>query len=680
MTASLSTNPLLAPWTSAYGLPPFATTRAEHYEPAVRHAMARHLAELDAIAADPAPADFANTALAFDHAGAQLHHIAMVFLNLVAAESSPGLQEAERTVAPLLAGHEAAVYLHIGVFARIDSLFQRRGELALDPEQLRLLERIHLDFCLAGAQLPQAARQRAAEIASELATLTTQFTQNVLADESSFELELGAADLEGLPASVVSAAREAASQRGKAGHLITLSRSLMTPFLVSSPRRELREKAWKAWVRRGQLNPERNNLAVAQQILVLRRELALLHGQACYADFALRDTMAQSQSAVSALLQRVWVPAVARAQQEREALRQQAATNGEPTDLQPWDWRYLAEQVRQAQFEVDDAAVKPYFSLERMLEAAFDCAHRLFGLEFVEQPGVALYHPDARLFEVRRGPELVGVFISDNYARPSKRGGAWMNEYRYQSRSGGTVLPIVANHNNFAKPAPGQPSLLSLDDVRTLFHEFGHGLHGLLSNVTYERLAGTRVLRDFVELPSQLFEHWALEPEVLTKHARHTATGEPIPQALVEKLLAARRFNQGLETVEYTSAALLDMALHSHADASTLDIEAFEKAELTRLGMPAEIVPRHRPAHFLHLFSGPEYAAGYYVYMWAEVLDADGFEAFVEAGNVFDAQVAERLWRFVYSAGNRREPGDAYRQFRGRDPAIEPMLRKRGLL
>lgn len=678
-TTANSANPLLAPWTGPYGLPPFAAIRAEHYEPAVRHAMAAHLAELDAIANDPAPAGFA-IALAFDHAGAQLHSIAMLFINMVAAESSPALQEAERTVAPLLAGHEAAVYLHVGVFARLDDVYRRRQELGLDAEQLRLVERIHLDFCLAGAQLPAAARQRAAEIAGELATLTTQFTQNVLADESSFELELAEKDLEGLPESVVSGARQAAAQRGHAGHLITLSRSLVTPFLACSPRRDLRERAWKAWVRRGQLSPARDNLAVAQRILTLRQELAELHGQATYADFALRDTMAQSQRAVSTLLQRVWVPAVAKALQERELLRQQAASGGEPTDLQPWDWRYLAEKVRHARFDVDDAAVKPYFSLERMVEAAFDCANRLFGLNFVEQHGHTLYHPDARLFEVRRGSELIGLFISDNYARPSKRGGAWMNEYRYQSRAAGAVLPIVANHNNFAKPAPGQPSLLSLDDVRTLFHEFGHGLHGLLSNVTYERLAGTRVLRDFVELPSQLYEHWALEPEVLAKHARHATTGEPIPVALVEKLLAARRFSQGLETVEYTSAALLDMALHSRADAGTFDIEAFEHAELARLGMPAEIAPRHRPAHFLHLFSGPEYAAGYYVYMWAEVLDADGFDAFVEAGDVFDPQVAARLQRFIYGAGNQREPGEAFRQFRGRDPAIEPMLKKRGLL
>lgn len=674
------TNPLLTPWDGPYGLPPFAAIRPEHYEPAVRHAMAAHLAELDTLASQSAPADFANTALAFDRGGALLQRIALLFSNLVAAETSPALQEAERVVAPLLAGHEAAVYQHVGAFARLDDLHRRRLELGLDAEQLRLVERLHLDFCLAGAQLPEASRQRAAQIAQELSTLTTQFTQNVLADESSYELSLLPEDLAGLPDSVVSSTAQAAADRGKAGqHIVTLSRSVVVPFLTSSPRRDLRQKAWQAWVQRGQLSPDRDNLTIAQQILTLRQELAALHGLANYADFALRDTMAQRPSAVSELMQRVWGPAVQKALREAEMLKAQAQALGEPTELEPWDWRYLAEKVRSSQFAVDDSEVKPYFSLERMVEAAFDCANRLFGLTFAEQSQVQLHHPDARLFEVLKGGQLIGLFISDNFARPSKRGGAWMNEYRYQSRAGEVVLPVVGNHNNFAKPAPGQPSLLSLDDVRTLFHEFGHGLHGLLSNATYARLAGTRVLRDFVELPSQLFEHWCLDPQVLGKHARHVQTGEAISPHQVEKLLAARRFYQGVETVEYTSSALLDMALHSRADAGQLDIAAFEQAELQRLGMPHGIAPRHRPAHFLHLFSGPEYAAGYYVYMWAEVLEADGFEAFVEAGDVFDPAVAERLYRNVYSAGNTLEPGEAYRRFRGRDPDIGAMIRKRGL-
>ncbi len=682
MTAPDLTNPLLAPWGEPHGLPPFAATLPAHYEPALHWAMADHVRELDAIAGRAAPADFSNTVLPFDRAGAMLRRIAMLFQNMVAAETSPALQAVERTVAPLLAGHDASVLQHPGVFARLDALMTRRDGLGLDTQQLRTLERIHLDFCLAGARLDAAGRLRALAIAQHLATLQTQFTQNVLADESAFELELTAADLQGLPDSVRAAAAQAALDRGKQGQwIITLSRSLVVPFLTHSTRRDLRQRAWQAWVRRGQLAPERDNAPVIRQILALRHELARLHGQAHFADFALHDTMARRPQAVMDLLQRAWVPALAKFDRERQALQAFVAEQGGDPDVQPWDWRHWSERMRAARHAIDDALVKPYFSLERMMQAMFDCAHRLFGITFRERQGVALYHADARMFEVHSATDgLIGVFISDNFARQSKRGGAWMNEYRYQSSVDGPVVPIVGNHNNFNKPAPGQPCLLSLDDLRTLFHEFGHGLHGLLSNVTYERLAGTRVLRDFVELPSQLFEHWALEPAVLARHAKHFETGEPIAAALVDKVLAARRFNQGFETIEYLSSALLDQALHCHPGAELGDLDAFERTELDRLGMPQQLAPRHRLPHFLHLFSGPEYAAAYYVYIWAEVLDADAYEAFVEAGDPFAPGVAARLLRSVYAAGNSLEPGAAYRAFRGRDPDIAAMLRKRGLV
>ncbi len=678
MTATA--NPLLQPWPAPYGLPPFAQIAPEHYQPAFLAAMAEHLGELDAIASTAAPVDFANTALALDRAGRSLQRIALLFNNMAAAETSPALQAAEQVVAPLLAGHEARVLQHAGVFARLDDLHRHRHDLGLDAEQVRLVERFHLDYCLAGARLAEPERNRAAAIAMELAGLCTNFTQNVLADESENGLWLTQSDLVGLPAGLISAARQAATQRGKPDSwLITLSRSLVVPFLTQSPRRDLREQAWRLWMERGRLRADRDNLKVANQILALRTELAALHGCATYADHALRDTMAAQPAAVTTLFDRVWRPAVGKAQAEREALQAAAAELGEPADLQAWDWRYLAEKVRAARFAIDDAEVKPYFSLERMIEAAFACAQRLFGVTFSEVAGVALYHPDARLFEVRREGDLVGLFISDNFARPTKRGGAWLNEYRYQSVAGGRVLPVVGNHNNFNKPDADQAALLSLDDVRTLFHEFGHGLHGLLSQSTYQRLACTRVLKDFVELPSQLFEHWALEPVVLMEHGRHVHTGEPMPQALLDKVLAARKFGQGLETVEYTLSAYLDMALHTRTDGGTLDIAAVERQLMADLGVPAGIFGRHRPAHFLHLFSGPDYAAGYYVYMWAELLEADAYEAFTEVGDPFDRAVADRLYRHVYSAGNRAAPGDAFRAFRGRDPDPGAMLRKRGL-
>jgi peptidyl-dipeptidase Dcp len=390
--------------------------------------------------------------------------------------------------------------------------------------------------------------------------------------------------------------------------------------------------------------------------------------------------MAGTPAAVQQLLQRVWEPAKARAREEHAALQAQAAALGHPTTIEPWDWRYYAEKVRQARYDVDDALVKPYFPLQRVAVAAFDCAERLFGVRFVARTDLPAYHPDVRVYEVQRDGRTVGVFLHDNFARPSKRSGAWMSAYRWQSRVDGDVIPIVVNNNNFAKAPPGEPTLLSLDDVRTLFHEFGHGLHGLLSDVTYERLSGTRVLRDFVELPSQLFEHWMLEPAVLKKHARHVATGEPIPDALIERVRRARKFNQGFETVGYTACALIDMALHARTDADGVDITEFERTELARIGMPPGTYEYHRLPHFQHLFSSSAYAAGYYVYMWAGVLDADGFEAFEEAGDPFDRPTAARLLAHVYSAGNRVDPRAAYRAFRGRDPEVEPMLRKLGLL
>ena len=484
--------------------------------------------------------------------------------------------------------------------------------------------------------------------------------------------------------------RQAAADRGLAdaagSGVVTLSRSHIVPFLTFSQRRDLREQAYTAWTTRGEHDGPNDNRSVAREILTLRLEQARAHGHASYADYALADTMAGRQSAVADLLTRVWVPAKARVAQERAALQALLVQRGEASvELQAWDWRYYTEKLRQQRFDLDEATVKPYFALDRMVVALFDVAQRLFGLRFIAQPQIAVYHADVQVYEVRSQDDaLVGVFLHDNFARTGKRSGAWMSAYRSQSRNadaaGGSVLPIIVNNNNFAKGAPGEPTLLSFDDARTLFHEFGHGLHGLLSNVNFERLSGTSVLRDFVELPSQLFEHWLSEPEVLRRHARHFRTGEAIPDALVDKLRAASRFNQGYETVRYTASALVDMAVHAQTHVDGLDISAFEAAELKRIGMPAGVGMNHRLAHFQHLFAGSSYAAGYYVYLWAEVLDADGFTAFVEAGDPFDAGVAQRLHEFIYSSGNSLEPGAAFLAFRGRVATVDAMLRERGLV
>jgi len=681
------TNPLLQPWNTPYGLPPFEALSAHHFAPAFERAMNEHLAEIEALASSAAAPDFANSVAALDGCGRLLARLDGLFYNLASSETSPALQAVERELAPRMAAHQSAVYLHTGLFARIADVHARRATLSLTAEQCRLVERLHLDFVRAGALLTPEAKRRYAQLTQRLAELGTRFSQNVLGDESAFRLELnGEAELAGLPGFVRTAAREAARERGlTAEAVITLSRSHIAPFLTFSERRDLREQAWRAWTTRGEQDAARDNRPLVREMLALRNEQARLHGHSCYADYALADSMAGTQAAVNGLLARVWGPARARADAEAEALQAMLLSCGESHALQAWDWRFYAEKVRQTRYALDEASVKPYFPLDRMVEALFDCAGRLFGLRFIEQPQIATYHPDVQVYEVRDAADaLVGVFLHDNFARPTKRSGAWMSSYRKQSRNGvagqDAVLPIVVNNNNFAKGAAGEPTLLSFDDAATLFHEFGHGLHGLLSNVHYETLSGTSVLRDFVELPSQIFEHWLDEPEVLRRHARHCVTGEPIPAALVARLQAARKFNQGYETVRYAASALMDMAVHSLTDVNGLDIAALERSVCERIGLPAAIGMNHRLAHFQHLFSDAGYAAGYYVYLWAEVLDADGYDAFVEAGDPFDSQVAERLRRWIYASGNSIEPGEAFRAFRGRAASIEPMLKQRGLL
>jgi len=688
-------NPLLQPWEAPYGLPPFERIRPEHFEPALRAAMAEHRAELAALTAQPEPPSFDNTLARLDRCGRRLDKVAAVFYNLTASATTPALQAVQRAMAGPLAAHHSAVYMDAALFARVDALHAQRHALGLDGEQLRLLERTHLAFVRAGAQLAPGAQRRYAQVMEDLAALTTRFGQNVLHDESSWHLALsGEADLAGLPDFVRAAARQAAAERGLDGHVITLSRSLVVPFLTFSTRRDLREQAWRAWTSRGEHAGEHDNRELARDILRLRREQAALHGHACYADHALADTMAGSRAAVAGLLDEVWPRALASVERERQALLALAQAEGADPEvaaggvIEPWDWRFWAEKVRQRHYALDDAEIKPYFALEAMVQAAFDCATRLFGLRFQARPDLPVYHPDVMAYEVQDADgRSVGIFLQDNFARPGKRSGAWMSSLRVQTRNllpgdpATAGLPVILNNNNFAKGAPGAPTLLSLDDARTLFHEFGHGLHGLLSAVTFESLSGTQVLRDFVELPSQIYEHWITEPEVLKRHARHWQTGEPIPDALIEKLHRARRFNQGYETVRYAASAIADMAVHSLTDAEPpADLCAYESDLLRARGLPHGVGQNHRLVHFQHLFSGSSYAAGYYVYLWAEVLDADGYDAFREAGNPFDPSVAARLRRFIYGSGNSLEPGAAYRAFRGRDATVTPLLEKRGLL
>lgn len=672
----LDANPLLAPWTTPFGLPPFDRIRPEHFPPAFARAMADHLDEVAAIGADPAPPDFANTVEALERSGRPLARVGNVFFNLVASRGGEALEALDRDLSPVLAQHGSRVALDPAIFARVEALHARRAALPLEPDQARLLERLHLGLVRAGAALDAAGRARMGAISERLAVLHTAFGQNVLHDEKAWALPLAGADLEGLPESVRAGCAEAAAERGLGGHAVTLSRSLIEPFLTFSARRDLRRAAHAAWVARGAHAGAHDNRPLIPEILALRAERARLLGHATFADFRLADSMAGTPAAARALLAEVWEPARRKAAAERDRLLAVARAEGFEGDLAPWDWRYYAEKVRRADYALDEAELKSFLVFERVQEAAFDTARRLFGLDFAPIADAPTYHPDVRAFEVRDAGGHVGVFLSDPFARPDKRSGAWMSSFRDQEALDGPVSPIVVNTNTFAR---AEPALLSFDDAETLFHEFGHALHGLLSRVRYPAQSGTGVRRDFVELPSQIYEHWIALPDTLRRHARHHRTGTPIPDALVARLLASRGFNQGFGTVEYAAAALMDLALHEHPDPASLDVEAFERDFLAGIGMPSEIGVRHRPAHFQHLFAGGGYAAGYYAYLWSEVLDTDGFALFEERGDPFDPDAAARL-RAVLAAGDSRDPMALYVAFRGRPPSTAALLRARELV
>jgi peptidyl-dipeptidase Dcp len=677
-----SVNPLLKAWQTPLETPPFTDILPEHFLPAFEQAFADHSAEIAAIEHDPATPDFANTITALERSGKLLSKVAAVFYDLVSAHSNPALLEIDKEVSTRMARHWNPILMNAVLFGRIAMLHENRASLKLTGEQIRLLERTYTRFRRAGAGLDEAAKKRMADINERLAHLGTTFSHHLLGDEQDWFMELGEADREGLPDSFVAAAMSAASERGMPGKaIVTLSRSSVEPFLKSSRRRDLREKVYKAFIARGDnANPNDNN-AVIVEILQLREESARLLGFATFAAYRLEDSMAKTPQAVRGLLERVWQPARARALADRDALQALVAEEGGNFALAPWDWRYYAEQLRQRRANFDDAAIKPYLALDNMIEAAFDCATRLFGVTFSERKDIPVWHPDVRVWEVKDGAgRHKALFYGDYFARPSKRSGAWMTSLRDQQKLDGAVAPLVINVCNFSKGADGQPSLLSPDDARTLFHEFGHGLHGMLSDVTYPSLSGTSVFTDFVELPSQLYEHWQEQPQVLQQFARHYQSGEPLPEDLLRRFLAARKFNQGFATVEFVSSALVDLEFHSQPASAISDVRAFERQELEKIGMPAEISMRHRPQQFGHIFAGDHYAAGYYSYMWSEVMDADAFGAFEEAGNIFDPATAKRLHDDIYSSGGSRDPEDAYIAFRGREPEPDALLRRRGLL
>jgi peptidyl-dipeptidase Dcp len=671
-------NPLLAPWSGPYGgRPPFDKVKVELFKPALEASMAEALAEVDRIANDPAPPNFENTLAALERAGRTLDRVSNIFGVYSSTMSTPDFQKVEEEMAPRLAAFSDQITQNEKLFKRIAAVYDARESSKLTPEQKRLAWYNYTNFVRAGAKLDATAKKRTSEINQRLASLYTKFSQNLLADETDYVLFLDKeSELAGLPDSLRAAAAAAAEQRGQKGKWAILNtRSSMEPFLTYSDRRDLREKVWRTYFSRGDNGDAKDNNAIITEILKLRAERAKLLGYQTHAHWRLENAMARTPERAMELMEAVWKPAVARV---REEVADMQAIAGAKIKIEAWDYRYYAEKVRKAKYDLDQNEVKPYLQLEKLREGMFWVAGQLFSFQFSPVGDVPVYHPDVRVYKVTDpAGKQVGLWYFDPYARPGKRSGAWMNAYRSQERFDGEVTTIVSNNSNFVKGKPGEPILVSWDDATTLFHEFGHALHGLSSSVSYPSLAGTAVARDYVEFPSQLLEHWLSTPEVLNRFALHYQTGKPIPAELVQKIERAATFNQGFATVEYLASALVDMKLHLAGD-QTIDPGKFERDTLAALGMPPEIVMRHRTPQFSHAFSGDGYSAGYYSYIWSDTISADAWEAFTEAGGPYDKAVAKRLRDDIFSIGNTVDPAEAYRSFRGREPGIAALMRKRG--
>jgi peptidyl-dipeptidase Dcp len=676
----LDNHPLTA-WQGPLGLPDFASIGDDDFSAVFDAALKAHEAEIEAIAGNAEAPTVGNTLAALELGGEALDHVSSIFWCRAGAHTNEAIQALERDISPKMSRHFSAISMNERLFARIDDLYQRREALKLDAETLRVLEKTWKGFVRSGARLDADGKKRLAKINEELSSLGTTFGQNVLADERDWALFLDEADIAGLPEFLKSSMAEAAEMRGQKGrYAVTLSRSIYEPFSTFSERRDLRETAFRAFTMRGQNGGATDNTEVVRDTLRLRAEKAKLLGYGSFAALKLDDTMAKTPTAVHALLDPVWEKALETAAADQAELQRLAAEAGSNEKFAAWDWRFYQEKLRAEKFAFDEAELKPYLQLDHVIDACFDVATRLFGISFEEKQGIAAWHPEVRTFVVKNadGSER-GLFLADYFARPSKRSGAWMSALKSGYHLGQGSKPVIYNIMNFARPPAGEPALLSVDEAKTLFHEFGHALHGMLTDVTWPSVSGTSVSRDFVELPSQLYEHWLTVPAVLEKHALHVETGKPMPKALLDKMLAARTFGAGFATVEFTSSALVDMAYHARPNAPQEPLR-FEAETLRKLDMPDPIAMRHRTPHFGHIFSGEGYSAGYYSYMWSEVLDADAFAAFEETGDPFNPALAERLRKNIYAAGGSKDPEELYTAFRGKMPSPEAMMVKRGLV
>ncbi len=678
--AAAADNPLLGKFTAPFGAPPFDKILVEHYQPAYTEAMRLHRAEIAAIAADPAAPTFANTIEALEASGEILTRVDYIFRSMSSANTSEELQRIAQEIAPVQAAHYDEILFNAKLFARIKAVYDGRDKLSLSQEQKRLLEKMYRQFVRNGATLSDADKAKLGEINKELSVLGLQFEENLLAETNKFALVVeNKADLAGLPEGVVTAAAEAARQRGHEGTWVfTVRKPSMLPFLQYSERRDLREKIYRAYITRGDHDDELDNKKILARIAELRIERAKLLGYKTHADFVLEESMAKKPAAVYEFLDKLWTPALARAKSEAALFQRMIDEEGGGFKLASWDWWYYAEKVRKAQYDLDDEMIRPYFELESVRAAAYMLATKLFGITFTERTDIPTYNPEVRVYEVKEADgKHIGLFYTDYHPRDNKQGGAWCGGFRDASKIGGKIeTPLVTNCGNFVRPAGNTPSLLNFDEVTTLFHEFGHGLHSLLTEVSYPTVQG--VATDFVELPSQIMENWATDPQFMKMYARHYKTGEPIPDALIEKIRKSSTFNQGFATTEYLAASILDMDWHSLSAPPAADANTFERASLDRIGLIPEIVSRYRSTYFAHIFGDGGYAAGYYSYIWAEVLDADAFQAFKET-SIFDQKTAAAYRKHILAAGSIEDEKELYRKFRGKDPAIEPLLERRGL-
>ena len=683
LTCAKAPNPLLVDWNTPFQVPPFEQLQDQHFLPAFKEAMKQHTAEVQSIIANSAAPTFDNTIAALDYSGELLHRVENVFGNLHSANTNEQKQAIAKEVAPLSSKHYDDISLDPSLFKRVKAVWEQRATLDLTPEQARLLEKTYKNFVRNGADLADEQKAELRKINEELATLTLKFGDNVLGDTNDFKLIVeDEADLEGLPKWLVDQAADDAKAAGYEGKwAFTLHKPSWIPFLQYSPKRELREKLYTAWMHIGNNDNERDNKAILAKIVSLRVRRAQLLGYPNHAAYVVDENMSKTPENVYKLLNQLWPPALNRAKAEAYDMQKLIDREGGDFRLASWDWWYYAEKIRKERYDLSDEALKPYFKLESVIDGLFDVVNKLYGLTFTPLTNVPVYHPDVTAYEVKEADgSHVCVLYQDFFPRASKRSGAWMTEYRGQYRKDGkNVPPVISIVMNFSKPTADAPSLLTLDEVLTFFHEFGHALHGMLSDCTYPSLAGTNVTRDFVELPSQIMENWAEAPEVIKSFAKHYQTGEPIPDALVQKIEESSHFNQGFATVEYLAAALLDMNYHTKTDTALIaDVNAFERDAMNSIGLIEEIIPRYRSTYFQHIFSGG-YSAGYYNYIWAEVLDADAFEAFKEKG-LFDPATALAFRKNILERGNTEDPMTLFVRFRGREPEITPLLRKRGLI